>query len=312
MEVMTMHPTTKDNCLPADFTRTIPNRDPAQAQAVPLVRLKHNPYQPRNKDYREDLDEFVESVRQYGILQPILIRQIAPDEYELIAGERRVSAAHRAGLTSIPAIICDVTDQESAEIALIENLQREDLSPVEMARAFRALMDDFKLTQQELSKRVGKSQSTISELVRLLALPDTMLSSLEGGEIQERHARALLRIADETLREQVYQRVIAEHLTVHQTEYIIRNALGKVSKSRKAEDLPPPAPSPETSPPQENSIQPVETSITRLEMQLMQLFQRRVIIRCPDVGCGRIEIAFYDTADGIRLANRLLAASVAE
>jgi ParB family transcriptional regulator, chromosome partitioning protein len=301
MEDMTMHPTTKDNSLPAHGTPTIPNCDPAQTQQISLSQLKHNPYQPRNKDYREDLDELVESVRQYGVLQPVLVRQTAPEEYELIAGERRVSAALRAGLTSIPAILCNVTAQQSAEIALIENLQREDLSPVEMARAFRALMEDFKLTQQQIAQRVGKSRSTITHALRLLQLSDEILNSLDRGEIQEGHALTLLQVEDETLRERLFQQVRTEKLSKQELRQQVRRELGEATQ---------PAPKKSEDRSKVRRAHLAQMSETALSDQLKKKFSRQVVIQCPHGKGGQVAMCFRNPEDMIALVDALLSVPV--
>jgi ParB family transcriptional regulator, chromosome partitioning protein len=189
---------------------------------IPWEQIIPNPNQPRRRFDLAALQELADSIQQHGILQPLLVRQTGLERFEIIAGERRHRAAKMAGLTAVPAIVQKLTDQEQTEVALIENLQREDLSPVETARAFRTLMTRFGLTQQELSQRTGKSQSAISRTIRLLELPDDILDALERGDILERHTRALLTIRQQVIREGICQQVLKEKLSAQETERRIR------------------------------------------------------------------------------------------
>jgi ParB family transcriptional regulator, chromosome partitioning protein len=201
-----------------------PNHQPSplHVRLIPWEQIVPNPHQPRKHYDEEALQELAESISQHGILQPLLVRQRGNERFELIAGERRHRAAKIAGLTHVPVLIQKANDQEQAEISLIENLQREDLSPVETARAFRTLMREFGLTQQQIGESVGKTQSGIAHVLRLLSLPEELLDSLNRGEIQEGHARVLLRIEDRARQRQLWQQVIAERLSVRKTEQLAR------------------------------------------------------------------------------------------
>jgi ParB-like partition proteins len=170
--------------------------DPASrltpSDEVPIATLHRNPRQPRTRFNPEALSELADSIRANGILQPILVRPRANGGYEIVAGERRYRAALQAGLTSVPVIVRSLSDDETLALALIENLIREDIGPLETARAFRRLMDDFGWTQEEMGRRVGKSRVAVTNSLRLLHLPEPIQKSLEAGEITEGHARALL------------------------------------------------------------------------------------------------------------------------
>jgi ParB family transcriptional regulator, chromosome partitioning protein len=210
--------------LATDPEPTLSTHEPTEVRFVPLEQIVPNPHQPRRQFENASLQELADSIGEHGILQPLLVRRIGPDRYELIAGERRLRAARLAGLTTVPVIVKEMTDREQAEVALIENLQRENLSPVETARAFRTLMDDFGLSQKELGERVKKSPPVISRLTRLLILPETILDALERGDILERHTRALLSVKNREQREHLCQQVLAEKLSVHETEQRVRAA----------------------------------------------------------------------------------------
>ena len=159
---------------------------------IPVAQVEANPYQPRTLFDPEKMADLVASVREHGILQPVLVRKMAPERYQLVAGERRFRAAERAGLPSVPAIVKDCTDREQLEMAVVENLQREDIGAIEAARAYRRLIDEFEMTQDSIAQRVGKSRSAVANVLRLLKLPNEVQESVEQGEISEGHARALM------------------------------------------------------------------------------------------------------------------------
>jgi len=174
---------------------------PRAAKLVPVGSIRPNEFQPRRTFTKEEMEELTSSVRAHGVLQPILVRRDPKDanRYELIAGERRWRAAQAARLHEIPAVVRDLTDTESLELALIENLQREDLTPIEEARAFRRLMDDFGHTQEKLAQALGKSRSLVANLVRLLDLPDDVQQLIERGQLSAGHGKLLVGRADATL-----------------------------------------------------------------------------------------------------------------
>jgi ParB family chromosome partitioning protein len=191
---------------------------------VPIARLRANPFQPRQTIDPDELAALVESIRRHGVLQPIVVRPVA-DGYQVVAGERRWKAAQAAGLESVPAVIRSMTDQETLELALVENLQREDLNPVERARAYHQLTSEFGLTQEQVAERVGKSQPSVANALRLLGLPPQVLSSLESGRISEGHAKAILGLPDEARRIQLWERVERRGLSVREAEGLVRRAI---------------------------------------------------------------------------------------
>ena len=191
-----------------------------------------NPNQPRT-DFEDDvLDELSESIKEFGIIQPLIVKRVNKDRYELIAGERRLRAATRAGLETVPVIVREADEQQSALIALIENVQRENLSFLEEARAYKKLMEVHGLTQTMIAQKVGKKQSTISTKLRLLSLPDDIQKVIPENKLTERHARALLKVEDEEMRHYIIERIIKNNLNVTQSEKLINDILSKQENSR--------------------------------------------------------------------------------
>jgi ParB family chromosome partitioning protein len=193
----------------------------AGAAEIPVARVSPNPHQPRQSIAEESLAELAASIREHGVIQPLVVTQ-SGDEYQLIAGERRWRAAQLAGLTTIPAIIKESTPQQMLELALVENVQRADLNPLEEAGAYRQLMDDFGLTQEEVAARVGKSRTAVANIVRLLRLPDDVKAALAADRISEGHARALLALPTAQLQRQVLAIIEARGLNVRQVEELVR------------------------------------------------------------------------------------------
>ena len=204
---------------------------------IPISSITVNPGQPRKVFPDQELDELSNSIREFGVIQPIIVKK-SGSQYILIAGERRVRASTLAGLEKIPAIIRDANEKDMAFIALIENVQRENLNYIEEAMAYKHFMDEYGMTQSEISKRVGKQQSTISNKIRLLSLPEEMREALTKNQLTERHARAILRITDGEQRKQILERIIDHSLNVRQSEKLIDDFLKKTEdERRKAEKL---------------------------------------------------------------------------
>lgn len=206
---------------------------------VPVDQVRPNPYQPRVEFEPEAMRDLVESVRTHGVLQPILVRRLEQGGFELIAGERRLRASREAGLRTVPAIIRECGPADMLEIALIENLQREDINPMEAARAYQRLMREFGLTQEEVARRVGKARPTIANTLRLLTLPEAIQESIAAGEITEAHARRLLQ-AEPEKRLELLAAIRSGQLTVQQTEAAARPspAPRKARKSRRGQPDP--------------------------------------------------------------------------
>lgn len=204
---------------------------------IPISAIVTNPGQPRKVFPDQELEELCNSIREFGVIQPIIVKKTGA-QYILIAGERRVRASALAGFEKIPAIVRDADEKDMAFIALIENVQRENLNYIEEAMAYKRLMDEYGMTQSEIAKRVGKQQSTISNKIRLLSLPEEMRKALMENQLTERHARAILRIPDGAQRKQILERIIDHSLNVRQSEKLIDDFLKKTEdERRRAEKL---------------------------------------------------------------------------
>ncbi|MCB0002646.1 MAG: ParB/RepB/Spo0J family partition protein, partial [Anaerolineae bacterium] len=209
--------------IPAGDSET--GRPPAGVAEVSLADIAPNPRQPRDNMEPAALEELAESIRTHGLIQPLVLT-LAPDgsasRYYLVAGERRWRASGMAGLTSVPAIVKDVSPQGMLELALVENVQRADLNPLEEAAAYYSLVEEFGLTQEVVAARVGKSRVAVANSLRLLRLPDAAKEAVVRGQIREGHARALLGLADDALIEQALVIVVDNEMTVRQTEELVR------------------------------------------------------------------------------------------
>ena len=191
---------------------------------VSLDDIIPNRFQPRLSFDEQGLNELAESIRQHGIIQPLVLRKIG-DKYEIIAGERRYKASYIAGLTKVPAVIIDLNDNESAEVAIVENIQRKDLSPIEEAKSYKKLLDRGYLTQDQLASRMGKNQSTVSNKLRLLNLDEKVQDALLNNKISERHARSLLKLDNKEEQKEVLDKIIEKRLNVRDTEDLINRKL---------------------------------------------------------------------------------------
>ena len=192
---------------------------------LPIEKVRPNPYQPRKYFNLSALEELAESITAYGILQPVTVRKMGGGYYELVAGERRLRAAEMAGLTTVPAIFVQVSDSDSAVLAFIENIQRQNLSFLEEAEGYRNMMEDYGLTQEELAAKLSKSQSAIANKLRVLKLEDSVKKELMDHHFTERHARALLRLPDEETRLLVIAQMIREEMNVKRTEELVEHTI---------------------------------------------------------------------------------------
>lgn len=193
---------------------------------VSVGKIKPNPYQPRKTFDQKALEELSESIKENGLFQPILLRETLVG-YEIISGERRYRASKLAGLKTIPAIIYDYTDQQMMEVALVENIQREDLSIVEEARSYQSLIDNLGYTQEQLANKVGKSRSHVANIIRLLKLDDDILESVDKGLLSMGHVKVLITIDDKKRQHQIVDQIISQNLNVRQTEELANSAKGK-------------------------------------------------------------------------------------
>ena len=203
---------------------------------VAIGQISPNPYQPRKTFNDASIEELSRSVKEHGIIQPLVVTKIGDDKYRLIAGERRFRAAQKAGLEIVPVVIKEtMADGDVLQVALIENIQREDLNPIEEAYAYHQLHEEFQLTQEEISKRVGKERSTVANFLRLLKLPDSVKKLLAAGQLSMGHARAILAVDSSKKQEQLAERVVKRNLNVRQTEMLAQESANKGEKAEQPE-----------------------------------------------------------------------------
>ena len=203
---------------------------------IPTNQISPNPYQPRRFFDSSSLEELAKSITEYGVIQPITVRLLNYNHYELITGERRLRASKLAGLKVIPAIVININDRDSAAIAIIENLQRQNLNYIEEAEGFKNLMQDYSFTQDMLAEKMGKSQSYIANKIRLLKLSENIQKAAIENGLTERHARALLRLGKESDRRLILQKIIQNDLTVRKTEMLIERILSEEETGTKASE----------------------------------------------------------------------------
>ncbi len=244
----------------------------AGARLIPVGDIQRNPRQPRTHFDAGELQELAASIRQHGVLQPLLVMPLPQGGYQLVAGERRLEASRLAGLASVPAVVRSVTPQEQLELALIENLQRADLNPLEAAEGYRQLAQDFGLSHEAIAERVGKSRAAVSNTLRLLKLPPACRQALIDGVISEGHARALLALPTAEAQSAALGTILKRHLNVRQTEELVQRLLGQ--RSRRARSA--------RRTPEEKA----------LEEQLMRALGTRVSLRLGRKG-GSLVIHFY-------------------
>ncbi len=199
---------------------------------IELEAISVNPFQPRTNFNEEALRELAGSIRELGVIQPITVRKMEGNQFQLVSGERRYRASKQIGLKTIPAYVRIANDQEMLEMALVENIQRKDLDPIEVALSYRQLIEEVKLTQEQLSIRVGKNRSTVTNFLRLLKLDPIIQTGIRDGFLTMGHGRALINIADQDVQLQVYKKIIKDKLSVRQTEQLVKNV-----KSAAAEIL---------------------------------------------------------------------------
>lgn len=190
--------------------------------AIPIKQISTNPYQPRSSFSEENIGELAESIRNLGIVQPITVRKLENGEFQLIAGERRLRASKKIGLKTIPSFIKNSNDEEMLEIALVENIQRKDLDPIEIAISVKRLIDELSLTQEQLSKKLGKKRSTISNYVRLLRLDPVIQTGIRDGFLSMGHGRSIINIEDKNIQLRIYKAIIRKELSVRKTEILVR------------------------------------------------------------------------------------------
>ncbi len=254
---------------------------------IPVDQLSPNPFQPRRTFTDEGLQQLAESIKRHGVLQPIVVRA-SGDGYQLIAGERRWRAARIAGLSKIPAIVREIDDSNMVQVALIENLQREDLNPIEEALAYRRLMDEFKMTQEQLSSTIGRSRPAIANAVRLLNLPAEIQRHIEENRLSEGHARCLLAVSNETDQLKAASEIIEGGLSVRQAEKLVKRISQDVSR--------------ETTRSQSGVDDP---DAVRLAQRIEERLGTKVRLS-GSAGKGRLEIEYYSSEDLDRILGIIL------
>ncbi len=276
--------------LDALFEQTQPvQAEPAagqeRAHTLPLHRVEPNPNQPRRVFDEQALSELAESIRAHGLIQPLTVRAVPGGYYQIIAGERRWRAARLAGLTEVPVNIIEADDKKATELALIENLQREDLNPVEEAQGYQRLMDEYGLTQQEAAEQVGKSRPAVANSLRLLALPPAILELVQSGALTPGHARAVLRLTGEKLQKQAAAKIVEAGLSVRQAEALCKR-LAATPRPKKAPD-------------------PLQVDyVAECEHDLSRRLGRGIHI-ASGRNKGKIELEYYGQDDLIRLVDAL-------
>lgn len=253
-------------------------------QEISIASIKPNRMQPRHRFAEEKIDELVASIKEQGILQPIIVKK-SGDGYELVCGERRTRAAQKCGLDKIPAIVKDLADEKLLEWALVENIQREDLNPIEEAQAYVRLLEERGLSQDELARKVSKDRSTVANTIRLMRLPQDVLESLIDGRLQAGHARALLALPTPEHQRQLAKRIMEDKLSVRQVEELVGRSITRKRRARSARVM--------------------DQDIIHLETKLERKLGTQVRIYPNKKNQGRIEIRYYSFDDLDRLLNLL-------
>lgn len=248
---------------------------------LPLSRIEPREEQPRNVFDEEALQTLADSISRYGVLQPITVRLLDSGYYQIIAGERRWRASRMAGLTEVPVRIIEADDRTTAELALVENLQREDLNPIEEAKGYKTLIEDYGLTQEDAAKSVGKSRPAVSNALRLLNLSPEVLHLVETGDLSAGHARALLSIQNEEIQLQTAKEIMAKALSVRKAEALASKALKKISESEESRQ--------KSDPTEIDYAKEISTLLTKKLGRKVTLTEGR--------NSGKIELEFYDADD---------------
>ncbi|MDR6806179.1 MULTISPECIES: ParB/RepB/Spo0J family partition protein [Dyadobacter] len=260
---------------PRSNTRISPAEIIGSMNEIDVSQIEANPYQPRTKFDQESLEELADSIRVQGIIQPITVRQLSEDSYQLISGERRLQASRSLGLTTIPAYIRTANDQQMLEMALIENIQRENLNAIEIALSYQRLILECSLKQEELGARVGKNRTTVNNYIRLLKLPPVIQASLRDDKISMGHARALITINSDQSQLKIFNQIIEEGWSVRKVEDEVRK-LGMMSNI-----------------PVESKKQPtINQEIKSLQFQLSSFFGAKVSVKSNEQHKGEIKIPF--------------------
>ena len=277
---------------PSERVLATPSANPVNVVGlIPVGQIEANPYQPRTHFDQDALQELAESIRTQGIIQPVTVRQLGPNQYQLISGERRLQASKLADLDSIPAYIRKADDQQMLEMALIENIQRENLNAIEIALSYQRLLSECNLRQEDLGERVGKNRSTITNYLRLLKLPPDIQIGLRDAVIGMGHARALISMEDPQQQVALYRRIVVEDLSVRRVEELVRQGTGQPAAPAAPREQPAP-------------VVPV-AELRRTERQLTDYFGSKVQLKPTAQGRGEIKISFDSVEDMQRILHIL-------
>ncbi len=258
-----------------------------EAVTLRIADIEPNRDQPRKEFDEQALAELSQSIMQFGVLQPILVRPLPLGGYQIVAGERRFRASRMAGLTEIPAVIRELSDNETMELALIENLQREDLSPIEEAKGYKTLIDTYSMSQEQVAQTVGKSRPAVANTMRLLLLPDDVIDMVEKGEISSGHARALLTLENKALMSNVAEDIVKKNLTVRQVEKMVKDLQKAPAQRTRKENKKP-------------------SYFSEVELALSEYLGNKVVVTpSKDGKGGTLSIDFYSLEELKDLANKL-------
>ena len=266
---------------------------------VAIERIRPNPYQPRQVFNDETLEELAASIEELGVIQPITVRSLGDGQFEIISGERRLRAARRAGIERLPAFIRKASSEEMLEMALVENVQREELNPIEVALGYQRLMEECGLTQEEVSEKVSKSRATVSNFLRLLRLPPRVQAALRDKEVAMGHARALIAMDDEDAQVELLEKTIEEDLSVREVETRARNWHEEQADDTDEEDDAD-APSPSAAPDRD------DLQLDDYRSKLRSRFSTQVQINHKKDGEGSVEISYYSEEDLERLVELMM------
>ena len=270
------------------------NTDDGRVATLKLAEIEPNRNQPRTSFDDAPLRELADSIREHGVIQPLVVRPLPGGNYQIVAGERRWRAARMAGLSELPVIIRELGEPETLEIAIIENLQREDLNPVELALGYRTLIDSHNMTQEQVAAKLGKSRSDIANTLRLLSLPESVLPHVRNGKISKGHAKALLSLEDKTLIEQTAQKVVLDNILVRDIE-----KMGRETRQRKEQQPDKPA---------ARGNKPADEAAVyyrEMELAMSDELGRRVKIHANGQKAGTVEIAFFSRDELADIAAKL-------
>lgn len=271
---------------------------------IAVERVQPNPYQPRQDFDDQALDELASSIEQFGLIQPITVRLTEDKTFEVISGERRLRAARRASVTHVPAFIRTAGSEEMLEMALVENVQREDLNPIEIALGYQRLIEECGLTHEEVAEKVGKNRSTVTNLLRLLRLPPHIQACLRDGSISQGHARMLVNLDDEETQLELLDIILDEGLTVRAVEKLVRKRREQQEQAQSDDQE-------ETGEEEDPTVTTAQPDRTELQVKdatdkLRSRFSTQVRVQHKDDGSGKIELAYYGPDDLERLLDLLL------